>query len=334
MKKDWVARELTIEVLVGGFMVMLFLGLVYFTIILSRDTWFGEKPTLEVVFKDVMGLRQGDTVAIHGMAAGKVQSLVLKEDGVHVTATLDGDMPVRMRNDYGITIASKSILGGWYLRIDEGTPNSKPVPEGMVFRGEEAHDLMADAAALVNAARKGIVEGGVIDNIREASAQIKEMTARVNSGKGMIGRLFSEDDTLYNDLSAAVASIKNISERLEKGQGTLGKLVAGDDALYDALSATATSLRNITAKIEKGEGLLGRMIQDDEIADNVAATVSSLKNISGKIEKGEGFLGRMIQDEGMYEQIEGMIREIRATIDDFRETTPVVTFTSILLGAF
>ena len=36
MRKDFIAREMTMEIAVGVFMVMVFLGLGYFTIILSR----------------------------------------------------------------------------------------------------------------------------------------------------------------------------------------------------------------------------------------------------------------------------------------------------------
>ena len=45
-------------------------------------------------------------------------------------------------------------------------------------------------------------------------------------------------------------------------------------------------------------------------------------------------LGRLVNDDGLYEQIEGIVEEARAALDDVRETSPVVTFTSIFFGAF
>jgi len=59
-----------------------------------------------------------------------------------------------------------------------------------------------------------------------------------------------------------------------------------------------------------------------------------LKQITGQIEKGEGMIGRMVQDDGLYQQVNGLVTEVRAALDDFRETTPVVTFASIFFGAF
>jgi len=298
MKKDWIARELTMEIVVGAFMLMIFLGLCYFTIILSRETWFGVKYTREVVFSDVMGLREGDSVVVRGMPIGKIDSLELRDDGVHVVAVLDEE--IHMRRDYKVTIVSTSILGGRYLEVSEGTKDEPELPEGTVLRGENPLDLMADAAEMINALKEGLVEGGIIDKIEKSAEQISEITTRVNKGEGTIGRLLSADDQLYEDLSASVASLREISGRLEEGEGTLGKLLSKDDQLYEDLSEGVASLRKVADRLERGEGLLGRLMQDDSLHD----------------------------------EIKNAIAEARAAIDDFRETSPIVTFTSVFFGAF
>ena len=88
MRRDWVSRELTIEVMVGAFVVMIFIGLAYFTIILSKETWFGTKHIREIRFEEVMGLREGDSVVVRGMPVGKVRELDLGEDHVRVIVAL------------------------------------------------------------------------------------------------------------------------------------------------------------------------------------------------------------------------------------------------------
>ena len=96
------------------------------------------------------------------------------------------------------------------------------------------------------------------------------------------------------------ANLKDISDRLNKGEGTLGKLLAKDDQLYKDISTTA----------------------------------SSLKDITGKIERGEGLLGKLINDETLYNDVKSAVNEFRTTVDDYRETSPVVSFTTLLMGAF
>ena len=265
MKKDWIARELTAEIVVGVFIVTVVLGLASFTFLLSDQKWGMEKYSMEVIFMDVMGLRVKDSVIARGMPVGEVTGLQLVEDGHGVRIILSLNKQLSMKKDYSITVVSTSILGGRHLEIYEGTDSLPDVPEGVVFRGQEPHDLMSDAAEVVNAFKDGVVEGKMIDNLKDVSVQLKQIAERLNSGEGTLGKLLSADDRMYKDLSDAVASLKRISE---------------------------------------------------------------------KIEKGEGLLGRLVQDDSLYEEIESVIGEVRATVDDYRETAPVVSFTSIFFGAF
>ena len=110
-----------------------------------------------------------------------------------------------------------------------------------------------------------MVEGGVFENLKEVSEEIKTITKRLSEGKGTVGRLLAEDEALYNDLAAAIKSARDVMEKIQKGEGSIGKLV-GEDSLYL--------------------------------------------------------------------DVKSVVDDVRCVIDDFRETTPVVTFTSIFFGAF
>jgi len=297
MRKDCVARELTREMIVGAFMVMVFLGMAYFTIILSRETWFSRKQHMDVMFKSVMGLREGNNVVVRGMPVGKIDSLALEGDWVRVHLVLDNRL--KMKKDYEIRIVATSILGGRYLAINEGTESLPVLPMSSRFVGREPYDLMADAAAVINKTRQDLVEGGAIDNFKKVSEQVSAIIERVEAGEGSLGKLLSKDASLYDDLAASVKALRDVAERLQRGDGTLGHLMSEDDRLYEDLSAMVASMKTITAKIEKGEGSLGKLISED----------------------------------GVYSEVEGMMKEARAALDDLRETSPVVTFTSVFFGA-
>jgi len=332
MKKDCISRELTIEVVVGVFMVMILFGLAYFTFVLS-GRWWGDEPfKVEVCFDDVMGLKEGDNVVVMGMPVGKIEQLTLEKKRVLVLAHLKKELSIR--EGYRVIIVATSILGGRYMEIDEG--DGMLLPQGKVLKGTNPHDLMADAAELVSATKDGFVgSNGVIATLKSTSASLKEITERVKEGKGTLGRLLSEDDTLYKDLSASVASLKKISARLEKGEGTLGKLLSADDQLYKDLADSVASLKKISGRLEKGEGTLGKLLaSDDKMYKDLSESLASLRNIAARIEKGEGTVGKLINDAELYESLQKTVQELQAAIDDFRETSPVVTFTSIFFGAF
>jgi phospholipid/cholesterol/gamma-HCH transport system substrate-binding protein len=333
MKKDWIAREMMVEIVVGVFVVLVFLGLAYFTILLSQEAWFSPKYTWRIQFNEVMGLRDGDKVVVRGMPVGKVKTLELQAHGVCVETALEE--PIEIREGYAARVIATSILGGRYLEIDTGPAEGKRVPEGTLLQGEEVLDLMSNAAELVKAAKKSLVEEGTLDNLRDTSASLKEISERIQRGEGTVGKLLSADSTLYDDLSATVASLKQLTGRLENGEGTLGKLFSSDSTLHDDLSATVASLRKMTDRVEKGEGTLGRLLSsDDQLYKDLQASVASLKNITGQIEGGEGLLGRLLKDDSLYDDVAQAVQEVRGWIDDYRETSPVVSFTSVALGAF
>jgi phospholipid/cholesterol/gamma-HCH transport system substrate-binding protein len=301
MKKDWRERELTMEVIVGAFMVAVFLGLGYFTIILSKEALFRSTTEMKVVFSDVMGLRVGDNVVVRGMPVGKIKTLELleEEDCTGVCATLMLDKPITLHEGYQIKIATTSILGGRQMQIIEGEHTS-PALNQKYYHGSDPYDLMADAAQIVNAARKQLIEGEVFEKVRHVATQVDQIVSRVNAGEGLLGKILSSDDTLYNDLQASAASLRGITQRLQNGEGAAGKLLSGDSTLVDDLEATVATTRRIAERVEKGEGTLGKFLADDSV----------------------------------YNEIEATIGEVRAAVDDFRETAPVTTFSSIFYGAF
>ncbi len=341
MKKDFASRELTVEGVVGGFVVLILFGLAYFTFMLSGKKLGERTYRMEVVFRDVMGLRPKDTVVVRGMPVGEVKALTLKPDGVHVTLSLTGRRgeppPVQMRQDYRIAIVATTILGGRMLVIHEGSADKEAIPLDTLFQGRDPHDLMEDATELFSALRQGLTEkGGVLESLKEAAAQIRDITQRLNAGKGTLGKLLSDDDTLYRDLCSGVASFKALLERIEQGKGTAGKLLSEDATLYDDLKGTLASLRAITERLEQGKSTLGRLLsEDDRLYQDLRATVASLRAVADRLEQGKSTLGRLLAaDDTLYREFADVVQEAKAALDDLRETTPVVTFTSILFGAF
>ncbi|MCE9613744.1 MAG: MlaD family protein [Lentisphaerae bacterium] len=333
MKQDWIARQLKAEIIVGTFLLVVFLGVGYFTIILSRESWFTPKHTYEVAFRNIQGLREGDSVVVRGMPLGKVRQLVLATNAVHVSVALDQELT--LHEGYRARIVPTSVLGGHYLEINEGPETNAALPVIEFLQGEEASDLIADASEVVSALKRGMVEGGMVDNLAATLKNIRTITDRLEAGQGTLGKLLSTDDQLYRDVASAAESIRKITTRVESGQGTLGKLLSEDDKLYRDLSATGESLKNITARLDAGEGTLGKlMAKDDPVYDDLAATMKSLKNVTASLEHGDGVLGKLITDKELGKQVSEIITEVRATVDDMRESTPVVTFSSIFFGVF
>ena len=291
--------EVFSEVIVGVFMVAVLGLLVYFTIIISGIEIFNgkSKVPVTVLFHDVGGLKVRDSVMLRGMTVGSVSDMRLQNSGV--TIILSIQEAVKFREGYKISVNSGSLLGGNYLLIEEGS--GAEVPKGTVLQGDTPNNWMRDLGEIVanlKEATAGDHIKSIITNLDAAVSSIKVAVARVEEGKGTLGKLFSDDMSLYNDLSNTVASIKTVASNLEKGEGTLGKLLKDDNKIYNDLDAT----------------------------------VANLKLVTDRLAKGEGTLGKLSADEALYNDVQGLIKDVRQTVDNFRDTTPISAFASLIMG--
>lgn len=357
------------EVIVGVFMVAVLGLLVYFTIIISGIELFNGKSKVPatVLFSDVGGLKLRDSVVLRGMTVGSVGEMRLEDGKVRVTLLIQND--VVFKKGYRLSVCTSSLLGGNYLLIEEGS--GEPVPGGTVLEGESPTDWMRDLGTIV-AKLKEATEGdrikNIVANLEEATASVKTLTARVEDGKGTLGKLFSEDNALYNDLSntvanlksvtakidtgenslgrlinddggvytdlqATVANLKSISGRLEKGEGTMGKLLSSDDTVYRDLQETVERIKHVAVRLDNGEGSLGKLLKDDnKVYNELDAMIANLNIASARLAKGEGTLGKLSADDQLYKDVHGLIKDVRQTVDNFRDTTPISAFASLIMG--
>lgn len=298
MIKNSKTRLLAVEAMVGLFMIVVLGALGVFTVVLSRESIFKKTYPMQVHFSNVLGLRDGDKVVVKGMPVGKVHSLSLQNDGVIVDLALDRDL--RLRTDYAINIRPTSVLGGRQVEVDPGALEGKDLARDVLFDGLPPFDMFDEGEKLFRSISSGLSDGNLFGDLQKSATNLRELTDRLAEGQGTLGRLMAKDDTLYRDLAATMASVRAITTRLETGEGAIGKLLSGDGQLYKDL----------------------------------AEAVAAIKTITARIERGEGSLGKLLSDEALYDEVHSLVGEVRATVDDVRESVPITTFSSIFFGAF
>jgi len=330
MKKSKM-HQLSLEIAVGAFVFLVLLALGLFTILLSTENMFTPKYRTEIVFDNVMGLRDGDSVAVRGFTVGKVLRLWLGDDGVHVQ--LSTEQRIKPREDYEVTILQSSVLGGRYVQLFEGTEETEPLPLDTILRGTTPVDFIEELSETVQGIRSSLIDGGVLDNIQLTMSELRSAAEGLNSGKGTLGKLL-KDEEAYDRMIAVVDNLKEITDKVNQGEGTLGRLMS-DGTLADDMEKTAANLRDITDRLNAGEGLLGKLMsEDDTLYADLKASASAMREISERIRAGEGTLGKLATDDALFDEAKLLLQEVRAAVDDLRETAPITTFTSIFFGAF
>ncbi|MCL1909387.1 MAG: MlaD family protein [Kiritimatiellaeota bacterium] len=313
--------------------MLVFAALFAFTVVISGSAFFKKGETvITVVLPDAMGLRRNDPVIAKGTSVGVVEEVYYDRDGVHVIAKLSA--PVTFYEGYKITVGTTSILGGRQLLLTEGNPDAPKVADITNLTGLPPANMMDDATAVVNELRT-FLEGDFLPNLTAISSNLVAVTERVERGEGTVGKLLSADNTLYDTLETIVNDIAAVTRRIEHGEGMIGKLLSSDTELYDNLNAAVADIATIASRIEQGEGTLGKLLSEDaELYDNLNAAVADIADIAARLKQGEGTMGKLLSDPALYDNVNGVATDARELIDDIRETTPVSTFSTFMLGVF
>lgn len=345
------------EITVGAFVLGVLALLAYFTIVISGvDVLMGhERKIVKVSFDAVGGLKEHDAVMYRGMKVGAVEHISLTPSNILVEAKVDRS--VVLRPGYRISVANMSMLGGYYLKMDEGA--GEPLEASCTFVGERPTDWMhdvADIARNVNAFTSGGDLKTIVTNFEAMSERLRLITERVERGEGMLGKLLSTNDTIYADLAATVANVKSISTRLENGEGALGQLLSTNETVSIDLKRTLANAREVSDRLARGEGLAGRLLaKDDPLVAEVDASVAAFRracesvdarevlaraekllgdlgSVTEKMKSGEGTLGKLVSDDKLYREVDGLARDLRQVLDNYRDTTPIATFSSLIMG--
>ena len=280
------------EAAVGLFLLAVLALLVYFTVIVSGvDVLRGRsRKYAKVVFTDVGGLKDHDSVMYRGTKVGVVEGIDLTPSNLVVRLELDGN--VVLRETCKISVCSLSMLGGNYLLLEEGAGEALPV-ETTLFKGEPPTDWMRDISEIARNLNE-FTSGGqlfsIVSNFNVVSEKVRIVAERIERGEGTVGKLVSTDDRLYNDIRGTVSGVKEVVDRVRSGEGTVGKLLSKDDSVYVDLKNTIAKASEIADRLAAGEGTVGKLLsKDSTVYDDLKASIANIKEITGKINAGEAY---------------------------------------------
>lgn len=186
----------------GG--LALFIAAVF--IIGKQKNLFDPVFKLTATFNNVSGLQVGNNIRFAGITVGTVDNIVIVNDStVRVDMLLRKTVQKFIRTDCEVAIGSEGIIGDRLVVISQGTAEAPLVKEGQALVSTEPVETDAIMASLQ-------VTAGNAEIITE---QLAEITVKINSGKGTLGRLIS-DPTIANNLSQSMTNIKESSEGLSE----------------------------------------------------------------------------------------------------------------------
>ncbi len=135
-------KKVTVDYVVGLFMILGFLAFVYLSLQLGEFSIFSMEKNYSVSaqFDNVSGLKEGAAVEIAGVSVGRVSKIILGEDDLaEVTLLINKDVKITM--DAIASIRTQGIIGDKFIRVFQGGDSEMLKHDDVIWETESAVDL-------------------------------------------------------------------------------------------------------------------------------------------------------------------------------------------------
>jgi len=343
---------LTNEAKVGLFFV---LSVVLFGLMLeigNRWKLFEHGIPYSTFLTSSTGLKQGDAVKLAGVEVGTISRISIAVN--HVRVDFEVKPGTRIKKDSVASIRMSSMLGGQFLGLSFGSPDSPDLPAGSTIKSNESSGvdaIMENVGTLTTDAKQLVLDlnrnqnevmrkiATMLDEnrvtLKETLAGLASITNKIDHGDGSLALLLN-DKALYNNATAMTGSLREVSAKLERGEGTMGKLLT-QDALYDqglaAVKGMNDGMKNfneIAQRINKGEGTAGKLINDPALYNDLHETMANLKEITRKINEGQGTIGKLVNDDKLYRDALSTLKKTEKAMEGLQDTGPISVLGSVV----
>jgi phospholipid/cholesterol/gamma-HCH transport system substrate-binding protein len=182
----------------------------------SKEYLFRSTYRLKAQFDNVAGLAAGADVQVGGVHSGTVRSIDLPhKPGEQITVLMDLDRSTReiIKHDSVASIETAGVLGNQFVAISFGSAGQAEVKDGEIIASEPplvVADMLKKASGILDSSQQAI------ENTTEATAHLKSISAKVDSGQGTVGALVN-DKQLYGNLEQTTTTLHDTMLQAQTG---------------------------------------------------------------------------------------------------------------------
>ncbi len=212
-------RESSLELKVGGFVLLALMSLTFFVVSISDLSFIKKGHSFQVIFGFANGLRPAAPVRLAGTEVGIVKSMKVfidehKRTKVRVNVWLEEGTHIPL--DSTITINQLGLLGEKYIEIMPGL-STEFYKNDSVIMGKDPvpiEKITEQVAVITNKLENtidGINNGILTEKNKKSLADTLEafeiMANNIKNGRGTVGLLFT-DESIYKNLDELTADLK------------------------------------------------------------------------------------------------------------------------------
>ncbi len=201
---------------IGLFTIIGLLVLVFAVFFIgNQKSLFSSTIKVSGLFKNVNGLQVGNNVRFAGINIGVVNDIqIMNDTTVKVVLTINNSVKRFIKKDAKMSIGSDGLMGDKLVVVAPGAGDGS---NGEVNNGDQIGSVNPIDVDKIIAKLTKIEDnaGSLIDNM-------SQIVAKINSGKGSIGRLIN-NDKMAKDLDATVQSAKSTMDNIHKTTTTVNQ---------------------------------------------------------------------------------------------------------------
>lgn len=197
--------KLGLFVIIG--MVLLIAGIY---IIGRQKNLFGSNFRLKIYFSTIEGLMVGNNVRFSGIDVGVVDDIVIRNDTtIEVTLLIEEKVRKFIKKDSKATIGTNGLMGDKVVNLLPGSMN-EPVQRGATIATIKPFTMDDIIDPILQTA----------ENAKMISEDLAEISHNIRSGKGTIGRLFTDEEMAEN-VNSTLQNVNAASEKLDENMKAL-----------------------------------------------------------------------------------------------------------------
>jgi phospholipid/cholesterol/gamma-HCH transport system substrate-binding protein len=268
------------EALVGAFLiaatVVFVLGLMWL-----RGKSLSRGEVVDVVFADVVGLKEGDPVRTSGVSVGTVKTIRLDRPG-RVLVQMELTHRQEPRHDASATVRSLDFFGARYIDYRPGT--AAPRAEGQAIPGtiepgfgdmaqdlsEQGRRVLGNAATLV----------GPENN--------RELRATLARAQRLLDQIGSDAESGTHEGIGVLTTLRQVLQRMDlllanaANQQSVANVRDVTANLADAtatLRHTSVVMDSLLVKVNSGRGTMGQLVNDTALLVELRRTNRHLDSL-------------------------------------------------------
>ncbi len=289
-----VSKEVKVGLLALVSGVILYLGFNF----LKGSDFFSPNNNYYVVYDNIGGLTESNTVMLNGWAVGRVKKIELLQDqGNKLRVTLDINKDVILTDSTAAVLASSSVLGGKAISLTIG--NGKRV--------------LQDEDTLIAATEKNLSE--------MINEKITPITENVDTALVNLNVLIKKFQAMSGNIDATLVNLRATSSTLNSTLAQNQRAIQGIASNLHTLSASMndpqTGVRPLLGKFNSFADTLSQM----QLAQTVERTNRSIDNLNQmltQINQGQGSLGKLTKNDSLYNNLNQFAANLDALVVDLK----------------